>query len=78
MKVAIIGAGISGLSCAFELKKYGIIPTIFEEKSKLGESLGFGAIMFHMFNRGIKDPFKFLKEYNINLTPNSPLKAITM
>lgn len=32
MKVAIVGAGLSGLSCAFELKKHGIKPIIFEKK----------------------------------------------
>lgn len=30
VKVAIIGAGTSGLSCAIELEKHGIYPVIFE------------------------------------------------
>ncbi len=34
MKVAIMGAGISGLSCAITLEKNGIEPVIFEKRSK--------------------------------------------
>jgi thioredoxin reductase len=31
LNVAIIGAGVAGLSCAFELEKYGITPVIFKK-----------------------------------------------
>jgi len=34
-KVAIIGAGIAGLSCAIELQRHGITPTIFEKTKML-------------------------------------------
>lgn len=35
MKVTIMGAGISGLSCAITLEKNGIEPAIFEKMSKV-------------------------------------------
>jgi len=31
MKVAIVGAGLSGLSCAIELERHKIKPVIFEK-----------------------------------------------
>ncbi|WP_376741764.1 NAD(P)-binding protein [Pelotomaculum terephthalicicum] len=34
MRICIIGAGISGLSCALTLEKYGIIPDIYEQYPK--------------------------------------------
>jgi flavin-dependent dehydrogenase len=37
MKVAIMGAGISVLSCAITLEKNGIEPVIFEKRSRVGE-----------------------------------------
>ncbi len=37
LKVAIIGAGTSGLSCAIELERHGIYPEIFERNSFIGE-----------------------------------------
>jgi len=31
MKIAIIGAGLAGLSCAFELERNGITPVILRK-----------------------------------------------
>lgn len=36
MKIAIIGAGLSGLSCALELERNGIIANVFERDSSTG------------------------------------------
>jgi formate dehydrogenase beta subunit len=41
-KVAIIGGGPAGLSCAFYLARYGHSPTIFEAMPKLGGMLRYG------------------------------------
>lgn len=36
MKIAVIGAGISGLSCAYELQKLGYTVEVFEKESTVG------------------------------------------
>lgn len=79
MKVSIIGGGLSGLSCAFELKKQGITPTIFEKKSYIGDSLDYPIVLLRMFNPYFVTPMKYLKKnYGLKIKPLNPLKKITM
>lgn len=77
MRVAIIGAGLSGLSCAFELKKHDIVPTIFEQSSQIGDDLCTVCIKLRVFNRWISDPLKKLSElYGLNIKPLSHINSI--
>lgn len=36
LKVAIVGAGIAGLACGYELKQYGIPATLYEANTRVG------------------------------------------
>ncbi|OCL27167.1 hypothetical protein U472_06735 [Orenia metallireducens] len=79
MKVAIIGAGISGLAAAFEFKKHNITPVIFEKKSHIGNPVLFTSATLHIFNHFISDPFDYLKNnYGLNISPTFHLKKIIM
>lgn len=70
MKVAILGAGMSGLSCAITLEKYGIEPVIFEKRNCIGDRFVNAEAMFSIFNRPVKDCVPFLsKNYDIHLEP---------
>ena len=70
MKVAIMGAGLAGLSCAITLESNGINPTIFEKRNMVGDRFVNAESMFSILNRPIKDPLAYLSDkYNINLTP---------
>lgn len=37
MRVAIVGAGLAGLACAYELERLGVLPVIFERQRSLGK-----------------------------------------
>lgn len=37
MRVAIVGAGLAGLACAYELERLGILPVIFERQRSVGK-----------------------------------------
>lgn len=79
LKIAIVGAGLSGLSCAHELKRHGIIPVIYEKGSRIGGKLDFPALVLRMYITPYNDPFVFLKEkYNINIKPYSRIKEMTI
>ncbi|HAN10313.1 MAG TPA: dehydrogenase [Clostridiales bacterium] len=79
MKVAIIGAGISGLACAFEFERNGIIPTIFEKKSNPGDTFDLNICMFNTTGKSYRDPLVYLKkQYNIELNPLSHLNKVTL
>ena len=74
LKVGIIGAGLAGLSCAFELEKFGIIPVIFEKKSSLGQNMNFNSIQMNLFDMGLKNPVKYFI-YDTSSKPGIWLKT---
>lgn len=77
MKVAIMGAGMSGLSCAIMLERNGIEPVIFEKRSKVGDRFINGESMFSILNRPVKDCLTFLdEEYGIYLEPIDEVKKL--
>ena len=79
MKVAIIGAGISGLSCAIELERHGIKPVVLEKRAHIGEALDYSTIWPRIINRPLGDPLKYLKkEYSLKLTPLNHIKRMVM
>lgn len=78
MNVAIIGAGLSGLSCAITLEKHGIKPTIFERRGCVGDRFINAEAMFSILNRPINNSIKYLSDnYDIHLIPiNAVEKAV--
>jgi digeranylgeranylglycerophospholipid reductase len=70
MKVAIIGAGTSGLSCAIELERHGINPVIFERNGFIGEYHPHVSAFLGLISRPAADPVKYLDQnFGIKLKP---------
>lgn len=77
MNVAIIGTGLSGLSCALELEKHGITPVIFEKKDKIGDDILVSTVSLSNLLRIYSNPFTYLqKQYGLQLTPLNKLNKI--
>lgn len=82
LKVAIIGAGVSGLSCALELEKYGVKPVIYEKNSFIGEMHPHVTAIFDVIVRHIKDPkqdmIKYFKyQLGKEIQPLNPIYSVT-
>lgn len=78
MKVAIIGAGVSGLACAIELERHGIFPVIFEQRHRPGELYDHCAAILELFSRPY-DPLANLRgQFGLDLRPLATIKTITM
>jgi len=77
MKVAIMGAGLSGLVSAITLEKHGIVPTIFESRDDVGDRFINGEVLLNILSRPINNSLEhFANKYDIHLKPTSILKQI--
>lgn len=78
MKVAIMGAGISGLACAIMLEKHRIDPVIFESRDMVGDRFVNGEVVLSMFTRPVNDSIAYLSEqFGIFLHPAASISKLT-
>ncbi|MCD5324360.1 MULTISPECIES: NAD(P)-binding protein [Pontibacillus] len=77
MKIAIIGAGLAGLSCALTLEKNGQKADIFEQRKEIGLGYDIAELMTPILHAPIEDAVKFFSEtYDIHLKPASNVQKI--
>lgn len=77
MKVAIIGAGTAGLSCAIELERNGISPTIFERHDFIGDYHPHVSAMINIVIRPAVDPIRYLdNRLGIKLKPLNSFRKV--
>ncbi|MFD1019855.1 NAD(P)/FAD-dependent oxidoreductase [Thalassobacillus hwangdonensis] len=77
MKIAIIGAGLAGLSCALTLEKYGYTADIFERRKEVGFQYDIAELMTPILHAPINDSVKFFSEtHDIHLKPSSNVQKV--
>lgn len=75
IKIAIMGAGLSGLTCAITLERHGISPVIFEHKKTVGDRFVNGEILLSLLNRPVFDSLAYFSEqYGIFLHPTANIR----
>lgn len=79
MKVAIIGAGVAGLSCALEFEHLGVHADLFERDCSIGwlwPSVNYWPSIFY---RDMEDIVQYIKtNYNLDLKPLAECKHIVL
>jgi glutamate synthase (NADPH/NADH) small chain len=72
-KVAIIGAGPAGLSCAHELAKNGVDSVVFEAQSVLGGLNTYGIAAYKMTTDFALVESEYVRNIGIDVRTNSPV-----
>ncbi|HOJ10020.1 MAG TPA: FAD-dependent oxidoreductase [Clostridiales bacterium] len=72
-KIAVIGSGPSGLSCAYNLALAGYKVTVFEKENYLGGMLRYGLPRFRMNHEVLDNEINFLKDVGIEFVTGKGL-----
>ncbi|PKM81653.1 MAG: dehydrogenase [Firmicutes bacterium HGW-Firmicutes-14] len=79
MEIAIMGAGLSGLSCAITLAQNGITPVVFENRSRPGDRFINAEILLDILNRPVMDSLAYLSgNHGIFLQPSSNIRRLIL
>ncbi|MFG6115617.1 NAD(P)-binding protein [Halobacillus sp. MO56] len=79
MKIALMGAGLSGLACALTLEKHGYQADIFERRAMVGDRFVIAEAMFFMFHTPYDDAVKYLSEnHDIHLKPTTNIQKVNI
>jgi len=74
-KVAIVGAGPAGLTCAYYLAKMGYQTTVFEAQSVAGGMLGIAVPEFRLPRQVIAEEIQYIENCGVEIRYNSPIDA---
>jgi len=75
-KVAIVGAGPAGLSCAYDLIRQGYPVTVFESSSKAGGLMRWGIPEFRLPRNLVDNEISYIEELGVEIKTNTPVKAL--
>lgn len=76
-KVAVIGAGPAGISCACELRSQGYTVDIFEAKSHPSGLALYGCAPYKVINEDVLDEINFLqKQFGFDIHYNNPIDTV--
>jgi len=74
-KIAVIGSGPAGLSCARELALNGYNVTVFEKKEKAGGNLRYGIPSFRLAEEGLQREIDEIVSLGVTIKTESPIEG---
>ena len=75
-KVAIIGSGPAGLSCAYELVRKGYPVTVFESAPKAGGMLRYGIPEYRLPKEVLDEEIGYIEELGVRIKTGHPVKSL--
>lgn len=75
-RVAVVGSGPAGLSCAFYLVRWGHSVTVFEAKSKPGGMLRYGIPTFRLPRRVFEREIEVIKKIGVDIKLDTPISSL--
>ena len=75
-RVAIVGAGPAGLSCAYDLLRRGYPVTVFEAAPEAGGLLRHGIPEYRLPKAILDGEINYLEELGVEIKTNSPIKNL--
>jgi heterodisulfide reductase subunit A len=75
-KVAIVGAGPGGLSCAYDLIRMGYPVTVFEAESKAGGLMRWGIPEFRLPGKIIDNEIHYIEELGVEIKTKTSVKNL--
>ncbi|MFZ5825749.1 MAG: NAD(P)-binding protein [Bacillota bacterium] len=80
MRVAIVGAGLAGLACAYELERLGILPVIFERQKAVGKPhLVMETMAQFLHHNPRQDIFDYIRnELSLPLNPHNHIQSMVL
>ncbi|MHB0886787.1 MAG: NAD(P)/FAD-dependent oxidoreductase [Bacillota bacterium] len=78
-RVAIVGAGFSGLTCAIGLERHGIEPVIFERRDVVGGRFPNVEVCLRVYDQPMGDAVRFLRRrFGLDLWTTSPVRRFVL
>ncbi len=74
-KIAVVGAGPAGLTCAYFLAKMGYQTTVFEAQPVAGGMLGIAVPEFRLPRQVIEEEIRYIENCGVEIRYNSPIDA---
>ncbi|MDP6627888.1 MAG: NAD(P)-dependent oxidoreductase [Methanopyri archaeon] len=74
-KVAIVGSGPAGLSCAAEVSKEGYQVTVFESRSEVGGVLRYGVPSHRLSTTILENDLRALRDLGVEFRCDSPIQG---
>jgi len=75
-KVAIVGSGPAGLSCAYELAKRGHSVTVFEAAPQAGGALRYGIPDYRLPKKVLDDEIAYIEEIGVEIKTNHRVENV--